>query len=363
MAGRIEHVRALHHSKKGELTASQAALDDAQMLFSIHTYARLNAQPGLALERGREAFDAARAIGDRWLEALAAGGMAMTCLQVGGSDECGAWLDRAVTAAMAVASTSMARRLEMWRGAHAAARDDIDAMDRHYRRAADLAGQGSIGERCEALATLAFEYARIAAFGGDNSLMERARVAAEEALEAGRQVRGRLPTNALAHAALSLAAGDEGDTATAAEEARSALDIDGETHLLYFVAILWAAARALILGDQPEAASLSAEIIGGMYYLSMSMSDPEIRAKWFSNPIHAQLAEIVGFDLATLESPEGEHEPLDDDESDLLRALASGSVGAGSEAPTRVGYLLAKLGVDTENEAIQYAIKSGVAWR
>ena len=31
--------------------------------------------------------------------------------------------ERAVTAAMAVASTSMARRLEMWRGAHAAARN------------------------------------------------------------------------------------------------------------------------------------------------------------------------------------------------------------------------------------------------
>jgi hypothetical protein len=74
MAGRIEHIRALHHSKKGEVTESQQALDDALMLFSIHTYARINLQPRLALERGRQAFDAARSIGNRWLECLAAGG-------------------------------------------------------------------------------------------------------------------------------------------------------------------------------------------------------------------------------------------------------------------------------------------------
>ncbi len=85
MAGRIEHVRALHHSSRGDVTDSQSAVDDAHMLYGIHTYARLNLQPALALERGREAFDAARALGDRWLEALAAGGMAMTCLQVEGA--------------------------------------------------------------------------------------------------------------------------------------------------------------------------------------------------------------------------------------------------------------------------------------
>ncbi len=175
MAGRIEHVRALHLSRKGEITESQSAVDEAQGLFAIATYARLNIQPGLALLRGREAFDAARAIGDRWLEALAAGGMAMTCLQVGGDDECVAWLDRAATAAMAVASTSMARRLEMWRGAHAASLDDVEAMSRHFRRAAELAGQRSPGERCEALANLGFEYARIAALKGDTSLLEPAR--------------------------------------------------------------------------------------------------------------------------------------------------------------------------------------------
>ncbi|HEX5696826.1 MAG TPA: AAA family ATPase, partial [Acidimicrobiia bacterium] len=144
MAGRMEHIRALHHSKKGEVTESQRAIDDALMLFSIHTYARCNLQPGLALERGREAFEAARALGDRWLESLAAGGVAMTYISIGDEAQCGAWIDRAASAAISVASTSMARRLEMWRGAHAAARDDLAGTVAHLQRAAELAGQKNL---------------------------------------------------------------------------------------------------------------------------------------------------------------------------------------------------------------------------
>jgi len=43
----------------------------------------------------------------------------------------------------------------------------------------------------------------------------------------------------------------------------------------------------------------------------------------------------------------------------LLREMASGS----SDRSTGVEGLLAKLGVATENEAIQYAIKAGVTWQ
>ncbi|HET9204107.1 MAG TPA: AAA family ATPase [Acidimicrobiia bacterium] len=363
MAGRIEHVRALHHSRKGEVTESQSAIDDARGLYSIHTFARLNLQPGLALERGREAFEAARAIGDRWLESLAAGGTAMTCLLVGGGNECAAWLDRAATAAMAVASTSMARRLEMWRGAHAASQDDVDEMTRHYRRAAELAGQRSPGERGEALANLAFEHARIAVLNDDESLLDSASEAAQETLDLAGGMRGQLPWEALTHAALALVAEAKGDEATAADEARKSLDIDGETHLLYFVPILWVAARNLIASGQPEAASLSAQIIGGLSYLSMSMTDPELREKWFATPVVHEVAEIVGFDPATSLAADDDEPYLSEEELSMLRELASGSVAERSPDSPEVGVLLAKLGVETANEAIQYAIKTGVTWR
>ncbi|MGH8942749.1 MAG: ATP-binding protein [Acidimicrobiia bacterium] len=360
MAGRIEHVRALHLSRKGEITESQSAIDEAQGLFAIATYARLNVQPGLALLRGREAFDASRAIGDRWLEALAAGGMAMTCLQVGSDDECVAWLDRAATAAMAVASSSMARRLEMWRGAHAAALDDVEEMSRHFRRAAELAGQRSPGERCEALANLGFEYARIAAFKGDTTLIEPAKEAANEAMELSRQLKGQPPWVALGHAALALVAEAEGDSTTAADEARNALDIDGETYLNYYVPILWVAARILIVGDQPEAASLSAQIIAGISYLGMSLGDAELRNQWFATPMIAEVSRIVGFDPAESLATDEEGGPeLTEADLALLRELASGS----SDRSPEVDDLLARLGVATENEAIEYAIKAGVTWQ
>jgi class 3 adenylate cyclase len=363
MAGRLEHVRTLQHSRKGEVTESQKAYDDAVMLYSIHTYARLNLQPSLAMERGRETFEAARALGDRWLETLAAGGMAMACLTLGGADECGAWLDRAASAAMTVASTPMARRLEMWRGAHAAARDDVEATTRHYRRAAELAGNKNVGDSANAWAQLSFETARIALATGDTSLLPAARDAAGQALAEAGRLKGRLPYVAQAHAALALVALAEGDGATAADEARAALDIDGETHILYLVPVLWVAAKALVAPGEPEAAHLAAETIAGLSYLHMTMSDREARNRWFTSPIPRELAEIVGFDPTSVPDMEATGPDLTEDDLALLKGLAGGTVDAAGPQSGEVSGLLSKLGVGNEKEAIQYAIRAGVTWQ
>jgi hypothetical protein len=180
-------------------------------------------------------------------------------------------------------------------------------------------------------------------------------------------MKGRLPWESAAHAALSLAAGLEGNVSLAANEARESLDVEGETHLLYYVPILWAAAKALIVTGQEEAASLSAEILGGLAFLASSMSESESKTKWFESPVIRELSEIVGFDPTSGESGEGTPE-LTEADLDLLRELASGVVGAragksGQGDSDRVVSLLTKLGVETENEAIQYAIRSGVTWQ
>nr|MDP9494800.1 ribbon-helix-helix domain-containing protein [Actinomycetota bacterium] len=366
MAGRMEHIRALHNSKSGEVTESQRAIDDANMLYSIHTYARINLQPGLALERGREAFDAARALGDRWLECLAAGGMAMSYLSVGEESQCGAWIDRAASAAMSVASTSMARRLEMWRGAHAAARDDVAGMVSHFERAAELAGQKNLGARSEAYSTLAFELARIGVANGDDAVLKQAKAAATETLRTVRPMSGRLPWEAEAHAALALIAQAEGDGAAAADEARAALDIDGETFIAQYLHVLWAAGRILIVNGEPEAAALSAEILGGFTYVNMSISDPQLKARWFEVPAHQELAEIVGFEPSEAWQAE-EGTQLSEADLALLRDLASGTVSVGENpgagGADDVDELLAKLGVASRSEAIEYAIKAGVTWQ
>jgi class 3 adenylate cyclase/tetratricopeptide (TPR) repeat protein len=367
MAGRIEHVRALHHSRAGEVTESQAAVDDASMLYSIHTYARLNIQPALALERGRQAYEAARGLGDRWLETLAAGGTAMTYLMIGSDTDCGAWLDRAAGAAMAVASTPMARRLEMWRGAHAAFRDDPESMIRHFERAAELAGQKSPGPRCDAYANLAFECARIGALSGDPSLMVKATKAANETLGLVGRLSGNLPWGPYAHATLALVAEAEGDSAAAADHARASLDIDGEAFLHFYVPILWVAARTLIATDEPEAAALSAEILGGLGYLYSSISDPDFRAKWFDLPIVRGVAELVGFDPTETSQDGGPDRPvLDPAEQEILRDLASTSESTArnqTAASEDLEHLFTKLGVASQTEAIEYAIKAGVTWQ
>ena len=363
MAGRMEHIRALHHAKKGEVTESQRAVDDALMLYSIQTYARSNLQPALALERGREAFEAARSLGDRWLETLAAGGLAMTYLSIGDDVQCGAWLDRAGAAGVAVASSSMARRLEMWRGAHAAANNDLTGMVKHLERAAELAGQKNLGARCESISAMAFEAARIAVATGDASAFDLARKAANETLQAIGPLGDRLPWAADAHAALALAAQAGGDQATAADEARTALDLDGETFLTQYLHVLWVAGRVLVLGDEPEAAAVSAEILAGFGFIDMVIADPEIRAKWFDVPIHRELAEIVGFVPSPVDRPDMT-DTLAPDDLELLRDLASGSVADSDDGyPAEVEDLLARIGVASPAEAIEYAIRAGVAWQ
>ena len=223
MAGRIEHIRALHNSREGAVTDSQRGREDALMLYSIHTYARHNAQPDLALERGREAFEAARRMGDRWLETLAAGGMSMTCASYGAVDDATAWLERAATAAMTVPSTSMARRMEMWRGACAAARGDVEGLRAHFERAAELAGTKSPAARAEAYCALAIETCKLWATTGDVALLDRARLAAGATLDAIRPLPGDLPWEAVAHAVLAVVAEAEDRPSDAADESRIAL--------------------------------------------------------------------------------------------------------------------------------------------
>lgn len=359
MAGRIEHVRTLQNSR--QVTESQRATDDALMLYSIQSYAALNGQPDLALERGRQAFEGARAIGDRWLECLAAGRMAMTHVSIGDVDEAGAWIERAAEGARAVPTTATARRLEMWRGALASAGGDTRSMVAHYERAAELAGTKNLGGRCEAYAALASDSAQMAVFRPSDDLFEIARSAAEKTLELVRPLSGPLPWESVAHAALAVVEHAAGNTVEAADNARASLAID-ETHFVDFVNVLWAAARTLIAQEEPEAPALEEQLTGGLHFINTLISEPEIKAKWFAMPAHRELADLVGFEPYD-PSQDGSSDVVDltEDEIGLLRALASGAESA--EGNGNVSGLLERLGVASEAEAVEYAIKAGVTWQ
>lgn len=363
MAGRIEHVRALHNSRKGQVTDSQRAKEDALMLYSIHTYARLHVQPDLALLRGQEAFEAARALGDRWLEALAAGGMSMTYASFGAGVDSNAWLDRAASAAMAVPSTSMARRVEMWRGACAAARSKPEEMKAHFERAIDLAGNKNLAGQAEAFCALAMETCKLWATSADEALLDRAAQAAHDTLDVTGSMRGQLPWESVAHAVLAVVADAEDRPEDAAEEARIALStLDGMTHILHFVNVLWAAGRVLIRHQAPEAGGMAQQIAQGLGYLSMNIIDPEIRSKWFGVEAHRELAQLAGFELPEYLGSSPEPADLDEHELALLREITSGTHETEHDE-REVNDLLTKLGVDAETEAIEYAIKAGIRWR
>ncbi len=362
MAGRIEHIRALQNSRRGQVTDSQRARENALMLYSIHTYARLNIQPDLALERGREAFEAARGLGDRWLEALSAGGMSLTYASIGAADESRAWLERAATAAMTVPSASMARRLEMWRGSCAAVWGRADEMSGHYGKAADLAGAKHPAGVAEAYCALAVGLAKLSAESGDSGLLEQAWAAAQTALDTTSSLPAGNPWAAMAHAVLALAAQAHGRTEEAASEARIALtSFDALTHVPHFVDVLWVAGKVLVAQREPEADALVEQIAQGLGYLSMSMTNPDTKTKWFSVPSHTELARIAGFDLSAGLGGDQVTTGLDDAELELLRLITSGS-GDGPVSDEAVSALLAKLGVASQTEAIEYAIKAGITW-
>ena len=65
--------------------------------------------------------------------------------------------------------------------------------------------------------------------------------------------------------------------------------------------MLWAAGRALIRQQAPEADALAHQIAQGLGYLSMNMIDPESRRSglpW----MHIELAQLVGFEISEFNS-------------------------------------------------------------
>ncbi len=294
MAGRLEHVRRLHQNRNSLTTESQRAVDDALMLYSIHVFGRANLHMDLALERGLAAFEGAKAVGNRWLECLAAGGMALTTASLGQLSEAESWMDRAASSALASPRPALAYRMELWRGTLAGAKGDADAIVVHLERAADLAAeQTSPAGQCEALARLAFETARIGVDQKIESLLGVAESTAVRVRELAATMEGMLPWDAMAHAVQALVAHEQGRTEDAADAARSALDIlQPRLNPTHYLDVLWAIGRVLVAQGEPEAEDLCREIHGDLGYLDATIMDPEVKDLWFSTPAVQDLVDM-----------------------------------------------------------------------
>ena len=91
-ARHLEEIRRVTSRMSELVTESERARLDLQMLFGVHVYSRAKVVPDLALSRGEEAHRAARLQGDRTIEFLAAGGVAMSLLELGDVDGAEHWI-------------------------------------------------------------------------------------------------------------------------------------------------------------------------------------------------------------------------------------------------------------------------------
>ena len=193
------------------------------MLFGVHVYSRAKVVPDLALSRGEDAYRAARLQGDRTIEFLAAGGVAMGLLELGDVDGAERWLDKAAAAISTAPSPEplhpardVAREVRAGAG-------DAEGMRSHLEKAVAIATEaGQASARCEALARLAVEAARLVANDAtdevrpDPALVELVERSAAQVKDAMPLLPGHAPWGAQADAALATVALARGDTEGAA---------------------------------------------------------------------------------------------------------------------------------------------------
>jgi hypothetical protein len=274
-------------------TESEQAANELQMMYGVHVYARANGYPDLALERGRDAHRAARALGDRLMEFLAACGLALSHLELGevaGAEE---WLDRAGTAALAQPSLPRERQLELCRGFARVAAGDADTAMGYLQRAVGLATQyGSPAARSETLAAAALASARLGAAGDRPQLLEFAEACASESRRLAATLKGPLPWEAQAFAASARVALARGEPSAALEAARSVLAcLQTRMPEGLHAEIRLVVAQALLAGGaHDESAEARARIRAVLRTVAERILDDGVRARWFASPLHAELA-------------------------------------------------------------------------
>ncbi len=379
-AGRIEHIRRLRLRLRSLATESERATSETHMLYGIHVYARAHGYPDLALERGQQAYEAGRALGDRSLEFLAAGGMALTHVAMTEVEAAEAWLERARAVALAAPSAVRARQLELWRGLACAAAGDAQGMSEHLERALVLAAErGSPAARAETLAVLATQCARLGAARGEESLLLRAERYADECRHVALALPGQLPWEAQAYAATAQAALARGRLEAAAEAARSAVaSLDARRPEGLHLEVYEVAARALdAAGFHAEAVGLRGKLRAFVRLIAERILDDGVRARWFAAPPHRDLAAVAGELEPAVPAPENRASlrerlagGLSAREAEVLRLVVTGKTNreialdlvlSEKTIARHLSNIFNKLGVSSRAAATAFALREGIA--
>jgi DNA-binding NarL/FixJ family response regulator len=370
---RLEEICRLVLRMRTMAKDSEREAADAQMAYGVHVFARAKVIPDLAISRGQEAYRAAQALGNRALEFLAAGGTAMALLDVGDITEAESWLGRAAQAAASAPTPLRAWRLEFWRALAHSARGDAGGMRSHFERALQTAtAQGRASARCELLARLALEAARLGAQRRDEELLALAERSAQEAKELAPLFSGHQPWVAQADAALAEAAFARDDMPAVAAAGRAAASaIQAAMREDIYPELLLPTARAVLaVGGESER-----QFIQFLLQMLLSMTllrtkDEDVRVRWLRGPIGSEWARLAGPPAAapatTGPSPVA---ALSDDDRKLLGLLTEGLTVAeiagridSTEESVRLKLdeMFAKIGASSRGQATAFALAEGV---
>jgi DNA-binding NarL/FixJ family response regulator len=386
-ARHLEEIRRVTSRLSELVTESERARLDLQMLFGVHVYSRAKVVPDLALSRGEDAHRAAKLQGDRSIEFLAAGGVAMCLLELGDFDGAERWIGLAASAAAMAPSRPRARQLETWRGMARAAAGDVEGMRLHLERAVVIATEGGrASARCEAHARLAIEAARLAARPApdalevpderapDESLLELVERSAAQVKELLPLLPGHAPWGAQADAALATVALLRGDAPGAAMIAGATVQALQEAlHEDASLEVILPAARAMFAGAPPEVQGFVRGFLQStLAKIAQGTADEPIRVRWLTGPVGRELVELAGpMDLPVSPNAEGfaaidAGSSLDEPERRLLQLLTEGHTNAEIAAELevgeddvagRLGRLQARLGASSRAEATSLAFR------
>jgi DNA-binding NarL/FixJ family response regulator len=340
------------------------------------------------VSRGEYAHRAASIQGERPIEFLSAGGVAMTLLELGDIGGAARWLDLAATAASMAPSRPRARQLETWRGMVRARAGDADGMLRHLEHAVATAAEGGrASARCEALARLAIEAARSIAPGGSDdsaaasaadddvpdaaigelvALVERSAAQAKELLPL---LPGHAPWGAQVDAALATVALRRGDLEAAALAGGAALQaLEAALHEDTSLEIVLPAARAILAGGPPDVQeSVRAFLRSTLSRIAQGTADEAIRVRWLTGPVGRELIALAGPVDALAPAAATDGGPsLDEGERRLLQLLTEGRTNAEiaseldfgeDDVAQRLARLQARLGTSSRAGATSLAFQ------
>jgi DNA-binding NarL/FixJ family response regulator len=380
-ARHLEEIRRVTNRLSEVVTESERARLDLQMLFGVQVWSRAKVVPDSALSRGAEAHRAAKLQGNREIEFLAAGGMALSQLDLGDVEEAERWLGLASAAASMTPSRSRSIQLETWRGRVRAGAGDADGMRQHLEKAITLATEsGRSSARCEALARLSIEAARLVTVGArdggpDPALMELVERSAPQVKALLPLLPGHAPWGAQADAALSAVALARGDTMAAVMAAGAAFEaLQAGLHEDVSLEIVIPAARAVLAGGPPEMQGfVRGYLQQTLSRIAQGVTDEKVRVAWLTGPVGRELVELVGpmeppaTAGATAAAAGADDAPqLDAADRRLLQLLTEGRTNAEiaadlelheGDVAERLAHLQARLGASTRAEATSLAFR------